>query len=55
MHLSPGAELEEFRLIDASADEKHMAFTIHMDRVWNCWVLWLFTQPTRRRVERGFM
>lgn len=46
LHPSAGAELEEFRLIDASADEKHMAFTIHMDRVWNCRVFWLFTQPT---------
>eukprot|EP00434_Breviolum_minutum_P019292 symbB.v1.2.017004.t1/scaffold1286.1/size126767/6 len=33
-----GAELEEFRLIDASADEKHMAFTIHMDLGINCLV-----------------
>ena len=36
---SPGAELEEFRLIDASADEKHMAFTIHMDRTPESWAL----------------
>lgn len=47
LHPSAGAELEEFRLIDASADEKHMAFTIHMDRVWYRRVFWLFTKsPT---------